>query len=96
MVPDNALSYWGSKGPNPQQLSLNNQIVHTVGKNESLWTIARYFDVDLKNIAEINGLENPDLIFLFFLIPKRIFPGIHFPKYFNPFMESQKKHRFKM
>ncbi len=63
LVPDNALSYWGSKGPNPQQLSLNNQIVHTVGKNESLWTIARYFDVDSTNIAELNDLENPDLIF---------------------------------
>ena len=39
------------------------QILHTVEKNESLWHIAKRFDVDFTKLAEINGLENPDLIF---------------------------------
>jgi len=40
-----------------------NKIVHTVQENESLWTIAKRFDVDFTKLAEINGLDNPDLIF---------------------------------
>ena len=40
-----------------------NQITHTVQKNESLWEIAKQFDVDYTILAEINGLDNPDLIF---------------------------------
>ena len=40
-----------------------NHITHTVQKNESLWAIARQFDVDFTRLAEINGLNNPDLIF---------------------------------
>ena len=39
------------------------QIIHTVEKNESLWQIAQQFDVDFTKLAEINGLDNPDLIF---------------------------------
>ncbi len=39
------------------------KIVHTVEKNESLWQIAKHFDVDFTKLAEINGLNNPDLIF---------------------------------
>ena len=39
------------------------QIVHTVQENESLWAIAKQFDVDFTKLAEINGLDNPDLIF---------------------------------
>ena len=41
----------------------SNHITHTVQKNESLWAIARQFDVDFTRLAEINGLNNPDLIF---------------------------------
>ena len=41
----------------------SNHITHTVQKNESLWAIARQFDVDFARLAEINGLNNPDLIF---------------------------------
>ena len=40
-----------------------NKVVHTVQENESLWAIAKQFDVDFTKLAEINGLENPDLIF---------------------------------
>ncbi|MZH01978.1 MAG: LysM peptidoglycan-binding domain-containing protein [Nitrospinae bacterium] len=39
------------------------QVVHTVKQNESLWAIAKRFDVDFAKLAEINGLDNPDLIF---------------------------------
>ena len=39
------------------------KVVHTVKENESLWAIAKQFDVDFTKLAEINGLENPDLIF---------------------------------
>ena len=39
------------------------QVVHTVQENESLWAIAKQFDVDFTKLAEINGLDNPDLIF---------------------------------
>ena len=39
------------------------QVVHTVQKNESLWAIAKRFDVDFTKLAEINGLDNPDLIY---------------------------------
>ena len=38
-------------------------VVHTVQKNESLWAIAERFDVDFTKLAEINALDNPDLIF---------------------------------
>ncbi|MBT6717131.1 MAG: LysM peptidoglycan-binding domain-containing protein [Nitrospina sp.] len=38
-------------------------VVHTVQENESLWAIAKRFDVDFAKLAEINGLDNPDLIF---------------------------------
>ena len=38
-------------------------VVHTVQENESLWEIARRFDVDFTRLAEINGLDNPDLIY---------------------------------
>jgi hypothetical protein len=38
-------------------------VVHTVQKNESLWAIAERFNVDFIKLAEINGLDNPDLIF---------------------------------
>ena len=40
-----------------------NHITHTVQRNESLWEIAKQFDVDFTKLAEINGLNNPDLIF---------------------------------
>jgi len=40
-----------------------NKVVHTVQENESLWAIAKQFDVDFTKLAEINGLKNPDLIF---------------------------------
>jgi LysM repeat protein len=39
------------------------QIVHTVQKNESIWSIAERFNMDPARLAEINGLDNPDLIF---------------------------------
>jgi len=39
------------------------QVIHTVEKNESLWQIAKQFDVDFTKLAEVNGLDNPDLIF---------------------------------
>ena len=38
-------------------------VVHTVQENESLWAIAERFDVDFTKLAEINALDNPDLIF---------------------------------
>ena len=38
-------------------------IIHTVQENESLWQIARNFDVDFRQLAKINGLNNPDMIF---------------------------------
>ena len=38
-------------------------IVHTVQKNETLWEIARKFDVDITRVAQWNHLANPDLIF---------------------------------
>ena len=38
-------------------------IIHTVQKNESLWQIARENDVDFRQLASINGLNNPDRIF---------------------------------
>ena len=38
-------------------------IIHTVQENESLWQIAREFDVDFRQLANINGLNNPDMIF---------------------------------
>ena len=38
-------------------------VIHTVQENESLWQIARKFDVDFTKLAKINGLNNPDLIY---------------------------------
>ena len=53
-----ASSFPGSRSYTPPK-----QVVHTVQENESLWTIAKQFDVDFAKLAEINGLNNPDLIF---------------------------------
>ena len=53
-----ANSFSGSRGYTQPE-----HVVHTVQENESLWEIARRFDVDFTRLAEINGLENPDLIF---------------------------------
>ena len=38
-------------------------IIHTVQENESLWKIASEFGVDFRQLASINGLNNPDMIF---------------------------------
>jgi len=38
-------------------------IIHTVQKNESLWKIAKRFDVDFTKLVKSNGLDNPDRIF---------------------------------
>jgi LysM repeat protein len=51
-------SFLGSRGYTPPK-----HVVHTVQENESLWAIAEQFDVDFTKLAEINGLDNPDLIF---------------------------------
>ena len=53
-----ASSFPGSRSYTPPK-----QFVHTVQENESLWTIAKQFDVDFTKLAQINGLDNPDLIF---------------------------------
>ena len=53
-----ANSFSGSRGYTQPE-----HVVHTVQENESLWEIARRFDVDFTRLAEINGLDNPDLIF---------------------------------
>jgi LysM repeat protein len=53
-----ASSFSGSRG-----YTAPKQVVHTVQENESLWAIAKLFDVDYTKLAEINGLDNPDLIF---------------------------------
>jgi len=38
-------------------------IIHTVQKNESIWKIAKRFDVDFTKLVKRNVLDNPDLIF---------------------------------
>jgi len=38
-------------------------IIHTIQKKETLWKIAREYNVDFTQLAVINGLNNPDLIF---------------------------------
>ena len=38
-------------------------IIHTVQENESLWKIASEFGVDFRQLASINGLNYPDMIF---------------------------------
>jgi LysM repeat protein len=53
-----ASSFPGSRSYTPPK-----EVVHTVQESESLWTIAKQFDVDFTKLAEINGLDNPDLIF---------------------------------
>jgi len=50
--------FQGSINYNPSK-----HIIHTVQENESLWQIARNFDVDFRQLAKINGLNNPDMIF---------------------------------
>lgn len=52
-----------SSFPGSRSYTSSRQVVHTVQKDESLWTIAKQFDVDFTSLAEINGLNNPDLIF---------------------------------
>ena len=51
-------SFPGSRGYTPPK-----HVVHTVQENESLWAIAKRFNVDFTRLAEINDLDNPDLIY---------------------------------
>jgi len=49
---------------NPQMDASMVFIYHTVSPGETLWNIAREFDVDMKRIVELNQqIKNPDLIF---------------------------------
>ena len=45
------------------QSSPAREIIHTVKKGESLWTITRKHGVDLSTVKLLNILDNPDLIF---------------------------------
>ena len=59
-----AFAYSRTSGfPGNYDYTQPSQVVHTVQENESLWAIAKQFDVDFTRLAEINGLDNPDLIF---------------------------------
>ena len=51
-------SFPGSRNYTPPK-----HVVHTVQENESLWAIAKRFNVDFTRLAEINDLDNPDLIY---------------------------------
>ena len=63
-ITDTAFSYSRTGGfPSGYATTQPQQIIHIVEKNESLWQIAKQFDVDFIKLAEINGLDNPDLIF---------------------------------
>lgn len=42
---------------------MTHEVIHTVQENESLWKIARYFGIDPALLAQLNGLDNPDMIF---------------------------------
>ncbi|MBI4776573.1 MAG: LysM peptidoglycan-binding domain-containing protein [Deltaproteobacteria bacterium] len=45
------------------QLKLSSQrLVHTVCSGDTLWGLSKAYGVDVKAIADLNGLENPDLI----------------------------------
>jgi LysM repeat protein len=64
IVTEGALAYpRTSSFPGNHGYTQPKQVVHTVKENESLWTIAKRFDVNFAKLAEINGLDNPDLIF---------------------------------
>jgi LysM repeat protein len=63
-VTEGAFAYSRTSGfPDRYGYTQSRQVVHTVQKNESLWQIAKRFDVDFTKLAEINGLDDPDLIF---------------------------------
>ena len=53
--------YWGFA--QTDQSLRSKKIVHTVQKDESLWAIAKYFNVDFSKISTLNNLDNPNLIF---------------------------------
>ena len=59
-----AFAYPRASGfPGSRSYTPPKQVVHTVQENESLWAIAKQCDVDFTKLAEINGLDDPDLIF---------------------------------
>lgn len=63
-VTEGAIAYSRASGfPVSRSYTQPKQVVHTVQENESLWAIAKRFNVDFAKLAEINGLDNPDLIF---------------------------------
>ena len=43
--------------------AFSKKVTHTVQKNESLWSIAQYFNLDFSKVSSLNNLDNPDLIF---------------------------------
>ena len=63
-ITETSFAYSRTSGfPGSYGYTQTRQVVHTVQKNESLWQIAKRFDVDFTKLAEINGLDDPDLIF---------------------------------
>ena len=36
--------------------------IHVVQRGEVLWRIADYYNVSVQDIAELNGLSNPDIL----------------------------------
>ena len=42
---------------------MTHEVIHTVQQNESLWQIAKYFGIDPFLLAQLNNLDNPDMIF---------------------------------
>lgn len=64
LITETSFAYSRTSGfPGSHGYTQPKKVVHTVQENESLWAIAKRFDVDFTKLAEINGLDNPDLIF---------------------------------
>ena len=56
IITEFAFAYSGSADiQGSRAYTQSNHITHTVQKNESLWEIAKQFDVDFTKLAEING-----------------------------------------
>jgi len=66
LFPQETLAYtidrdWQNNISSAQSRSIT--VIHTVKEKESLWKIAKNFDIKFSILAQLNQLENPDLIF---------------------------------
>lgn len=56
------LSWQGGEGPKPESISAKQEVLHYVQKDETLWAIAKLYQVEVSKIKAYNGFEG-DIVY---------------------------------